>query len=225
MSSRLYWVVHFLGYKLINVCFLVSQFYFWEVFVFCRERRGITLASKCLVAQPPKPETDIFDQSILVLKKWQVWKRQNETAYLLSVALHDVVDLLELVGEPLLAGELVLLQGEDQLLVVLHSIPGDDKDDDRQEESGWMVAWEILVSLESARCRSSLGHLTSWESDEGLRMLMKGIFPNFARNTFLADFVQLVVSSVWMVLMIIMVLVLGLMMMITNPIMKFKFKR
>ena len=50
------------------------------------------------------------------------------------------MDLLELVGEPLLAGELVLLQGEDQLLVVLHSIPGDDKDDDRQEESGWMVA-------------------------------------------------------------------------------------
>jgi len=41
---------------------------------------------------------------------------------LLSVALHDVVDLLELVGEPLLARELVLLQGEDQLLVVLHSI-------------------------------------------------------------------------------------------------------
>lgn len=41
---------------------------------------------------------------------------------LLGVALHDVVDLLELVGQPLLAAELVLLQGEDQLLVVLHSV-------------------------------------------------------------------------------------------------------
>ena len=41
---------------------------------------------------------------------------------LLSVALHDVVDLLQLVGQPLLAAELVLLQGEDQLLVVLHSV-------------------------------------------------------------------------------------------------------
>ena len=41
---------------------------------------------------------------------------------LLSVTLHDVVDLLQLVGQPLLAAELVLLQGEDQLLVVLHSV-------------------------------------------------------------------------------------------------------
>ena len=41
---------------------------------------------------------------------------------LLGVTLHDVVDLLELVGQPLLAAELVLLQGEDQLLVVLHSV-------------------------------------------------------------------------------------------------------
>ena len=212
MSSRLYWVVHFLGYKLINVCFLVSQFYFWEVFV-CRERRGITLASKCLVAQPPKPETDIFDQSILVLKKWQVWKRQNETAYLLSVTLHDVVDLLELVGEPLLAGELVLLQGEDQLLVVLHSIPGDDKDDDRQEESGWMVAWEILVSLESGRCRSSpwsfnlMGKRRRAENvdENGFSpILLKTLFPSIAFRFYA---------------------ILGLMMMITNPIMKFKFKR
>ena len=48
---------------------------------------------------------------------------QNATVLqLLGVALHDVVDLLELVGQPLLAAELVLLQGEDQLLVVLHSV-------------------------------------------------------------------------------------------------------
>ena len=41
---------------------------------------------------------------------------------LLGIALHDVVDLLQLVGQPLLAAKLVLLQGEDQLLVVLHSV-------------------------------------------------------------------------------------------------------
>ena len=40
----------------------------------------------------------------------------------LSVTLHDVVDLLQLVGQPLLAAELVLLQGDDQLLVVLHCV-------------------------------------------------------------------------------------------------------
>ena len=95
---------------------------------------------------------------------------------------------------------------------------------DKRRVDGWLherfsFHWKVDAA------DPPLGHLTSWESDEGLRMLMKGIFPNFARNTFLADFVQLVVSSVWMVLMIIMVLVLGLMMMITNPIMKFKFKR
>ena len=45
------------------------------------------------------------------------------------------MDLLELVGEPLLARELVLLQGQDQLLVVLHSIPEDeDEDEDEDEE-------------------------------------------------------------------------------------------
>ena len=43
-------------------------------------------------------------------------------AGLLRVPLHDVVDLLQLVGQPLLAAELVLLEGEDQLLVVLHSV-------------------------------------------------------------------------------------------------------
>jgi hypothetical protein len=32
-------------------------------------------------------------------------------------------DLFQLVGEPLLAGELVLFQSEQQLLVVLHSVP------------------------------------------------------------------------------------------------------
>ena len=48
----------------------------------------------------------------------------------MSVALHNVVDLFELVGKSLLARELVLLQGEDQLLVVLHSIPEDQHDDD-----------------------------------------------------------------------------------------------
>ena len=53
---------------------------------------------------------------------------KHETLHLLSVTLHDVVDLLELVGEPLLARELVLLQGEDQLLVVLHSIPEEDEE-------------------------------------------------------------------------------------------------
>ena len=41
---------------------------------------------------------------------------------LLGIALHDVVDLLQLVGQPLLAAKLVLLEGEDQLLVVLHSV-------------------------------------------------------------------------------------------------------
>ena len=46
----------------------------------------------------------------------------------MSVALHNVVDLFKLVGKPLLAGELVLLQGEDQLLVVLHSIPEEDEE-------------------------------------------------------------------------------------------------
>ena len=44
-------------------------------------------------------------------------------AGLLRVPLHDVVDLLQLVGQPLLAAELVLLQSQDQLLIVLHSIP------------------------------------------------------------------------------------------------------
>ena len=53
---------------------------------------------------------------------------KHEKLHLLSVTLHDVVDLLELVGEPLLARELVLLQGEDQLLVVLHSIPEEDEE-------------------------------------------------------------------------------------------------
>ena len=87
MSSRLYWVVHFLGFKLINVCFLVSQFYFWEVFV-CRERRGITLASNCLVAQPPKPETDIVDKSILVLKKtnWHCSPTERRPAWCCELA-------------------------------------------------------------------------------------------------------------------------------------------
>ena len=40
----------------------------------------------------------------------------------LVVALHDVVHLLQLVGQPLLAAELVLLQSQDQLLIVLHSV-------------------------------------------------------------------------------------------------------
>ena len=40
------------------------------------------------------------------------------------------MDLFELVGKSLLARELVLLQGEDQLLVVLHSIPEEQHDDD-----------------------------------------------------------------------------------------------
>ena len=44
-------------------------------------------------------------------------------AGLLRVPLHDVVDLLQLVGEPLLTAELVLLQGDNQLLVVLHCVP------------------------------------------------------------------------------------------------------
>ena len=41
----------------------------------------------------------------------------------LGITLHDIVDLLEFVGKPLLAAELVLLQGQDQLLVVFHSVP------------------------------------------------------------------------------------------------------
>ena len=44
-------------------------------------------------------------------------------AGLLRVPLHDVVDLLQLVGQPLLAAELVLLQCENELLVVLHRVP------------------------------------------------------------------------------------------------------
>ena len=48
----------------------------------------------------------------------------------MSVALHNVVDLFELVGKSLLARELVLLQGEDQLLVVLYSVPEEQHDDD-----------------------------------------------------------------------------------------------
>lgn len=39
-----------------------------------------------------------------------------------SIGGHDVVHLLQLVGEPLLLGELVLLQGHGQLLVVLHRV-------------------------------------------------------------------------------------------------------
>ena len=57
------------------------------------------------------------------MRRGQVLRAGVETD-LLRVALHDVVDLLELVGEALLAGELVLLQGQDQLLVVLHRVPG-----------------------------------------------------------------------------------------------------
>ena len=45
-----------------------------------------------------------------------------EELHLLGVALHDVVDLLQLVGQPLLAAEFVLLQRQDQLFIVLHSI-------------------------------------------------------------------------------------------------------
>ena len=40
----------------------------------------------------------------------------------LGVTLHDIVDLLEFVNKPLLAAELVLLQSQDQLLIVLHSV-------------------------------------------------------------------------------------------------------
>ena len=87
-----------------------------------------------------KPETEncyvLQKAKILALKKGP--RLENDTAsYLLSVALHDVVDLLELVGKPLLARELVLLQGEDQLLVVLHRIPArneDDEDDDDDDK-------------------------------------------------------------------------------------------
>ena len=41
----------------------------------------------------------------------------------LGVSLHDVVHLLQLVCQPLLAAELVLLQCENELLVVLHRVP------------------------------------------------------------------------------------------------------
>lgn len=40
----------------------------------------------------------------------------------LGITLHDIVDLLEFVGKPLLAAELVLVQGEDQLFVVLDGV-------------------------------------------------------------------------------------------------------
>ena len=41
---------------------------------------------------------------------------------LLQITLHDVVHLLELVGQPLLAAELVLIEVEDELLVVLDGV-------------------------------------------------------------------------------------------------------
>ena len=40
-----------------------------------------------------------------------------------SLAAHDVVHLLQLVGESLLAAKFVLVERENELLVVLHRVP------------------------------------------------------------------------------------------------------
>ena len=58
----------------------------------------------------------------MISHHWQFVHSAAVLLQLLGVTLHDVVHLLELVGQPLLAAELVLLQGENQLLVVLHSV-------------------------------------------------------------------------------------------------------
>ena len=58
----------------------------------------------------------------MISHHWQFVHNTAVLLQLLGVTLHDVVHLLELVGQSLLAAELVLLQGEDQLLVVLHSV-------------------------------------------------------------------------------------------------------
>ena len=58
----------------------------------------------------------------MISHHWRFVHNAAVLLQLLGVTLHDVVHLLELVGQPLLAAELVLLQGEDQLLVVLHSV-------------------------------------------------------------------------------------------------------
>ena len=58
----------------------------------------------------------------MISHHWQFVHSAAVSLQLLGVTLHDVVHLLELVGQPLLAAELVLLEGEDQLLVVLHSV-------------------------------------------------------------------------------------------------------
>ena len=52
------------------------------------------------------------------------WQGSLSLICSLGVSLHDVVHLLQLVGQPLLTAELVLLQGQDELLVVLHRVPG-----------------------------------------------------------------------------------------------------
>ena len=84
------------------------------------------------------------------------FKTENSGAHLLSVALHDVVDLLELVGEPLLARELVLLQGQDQLLVVLHSIPEDNHDEEHEDVDDRVDRWlHERFSFERKLCGSS----------------------------------------------------------------------
>jgi hypothetical protein len=41
-------------------------------------------------------------------------QHKSSVFFLLHVTLHDVVDLLKLVGQPLLAAELVFVEGEDQ---------------------------------------------------------------------------------------------------------------
>jgi len=42
--------------------------------------------------------------------------------HLLRITLHNVMHLLQLVGKPLLAAELILFQGQDELLIVLDSV-------------------------------------------------------------------------------------------------------
>ena len=110
----------------LNVCL-------WSLFIEKRDHIGSTI------------------QTCKIKFKWSV-KTENSGAHLLSVALHNVVDLLELVGEPLLARELVLLQGQDQLLVVLHSIPEDQDEDVDDRVDRWL---HERFSFERKLCGSS----------------------------------------------------------------------
>jgi len=97
-------------------------------------------------------------------------------AGLLRVPLHDVVDLLQLVGQPLLAAELVLLQSQDQLLIVLHSIRV------QLIECGVEVE---LVGVESRLLRQHRVHVLVRDDGHALDVLVISGHPVFVdRNVF-----------------------------------------